>query len=295
MYNSEEESRVALRHLELAICNQEQWHRDLTRTIICRLPYHPHDVTENAHHQCLFGQWYYNDLSKNLRDYASFVAIEEVHKRMHQLAAQLLRASATKVPISPRDYDNFCNAHDRLRQQLFALKHEIENSIYNRDPLTGAESRINMFTRVQEMLELVKRCVLQCCIIIMDLDHFKAINDTYGHLIGDQMLSMAVRYTKERLRRYDMVFRYGGEEFLIIMPNSDLQTAQAVIERLRKGLATTALAHDGLTPLFATASFGIKQLDPEVSVEESVGHADKAMYAAKTAGRNRTCIWNPSK
>src|SRR5512144_3038940 len=101
MYNGEEELWAALRHLELAICNQEQWHRDLMRTIVCRLPHNPHDVAENAHHQCRFGQWYYNNLSQNLRDYASFVAIEGVHKRMHQLAAQLLRTPAIKVPISP--------------------------------------------------------------------------------------------------------------------------------------------------------------------------------------------------
>ena len=291
MYNSDEELWAALRQLEQSIYNHERWHKDLTRTIICRLPYDYHDVAENAHRQCHFGQWYYNNLSQNLRDYSAFVAIEIEHERMHQLAAQLLRASANEVSVSPNEYDHFCDALDRLRLQLLTLKREIEDSLYNRDPLTGAESRIGMLTKVREMLELVKRRVQQCCIAIMDLDHFKAINDTYGHAIGDHVLSTSVRYVKENLRPYDKVFRYGGEEFLISLPDSDLQDCPGGDRRrIREGLAAAALAHDGPEPIFATASFGITLLDPDPSVEKSIDRADKAMYAAKTAGRNRTCI-----
>jgi diguanylate cyclase (GGDEF)-like protein len=128
----------------------------------------------------------------------------------------------------------------------------------------------------------------------MDLDHFKAVNDTYGHLAGDRALAAAVHYVMEHLRPYDRVFRYGGEEFLVAMQNTDLQTGHAVIDRLREGLAGVVLAHDGARPIVVTASFGITLLDPDVSVEESIDRADKAMYAAKTDGRNRTRVWDPS-
>jgi diguanylate cyclase (GGDEF)-like protein len=96
------------------------------------------------------------------------------------------------------------------------------------------------------------------------------------------------------LRPYDKLFRYGGEEFLLSMPNTDATTGYEVVERVRQGLATMPILYDGKATLQITMSFGIALLDPDVSVEQSVDRADKAMYAAKAAGRNCTRIWDPS-
>lgn len=287
--------RVALEQLTQGIYNHEQWHKNLTRTIICRLSYDQRDVAEDAHRQCRFGQWYYNSsVSQALCHYAAFAAADAEHARMHQLAARLLRASTSEASIPANDYDNFANSLDRLRLQLYSLKREIEDSLYRHDPLTGAESRMGMLTTLRQMLEMVKRHVVQCSIAFMDLDQFKMINDSYGHLIGDQVLKASVHYVKEHMRPYDNVFRYGGEEFLISMPNTNLDVGHAAIERMREGLAATALAHEGVRPILATASFGIALLDPDVTVEDSIDRADKAMYAAKNAGRNCVRIWDPS-
>lgn len=294
MFNvSHEELQTVLRQLDQAIYSHEQWQRDMIRTLICRLPYDSRDVEESAHRQCRFGQWYYNYAPMDLRGHTSFVALDVEHERVHQLAAQLLRTSAAEsTPVSA--YDNFTNALNFLQLQLSTLKREIEDSLFNRDPLTGAESRIGMLTKLRELLALVKRRVQSCCIAIMDLDHFKDINDTHGHLIGDQVLIGLTRYVIDHLRPYDKVFRYGGEEFLICMPNTDLQIGNAVVERLREGISATAFAHDNREPLYTSVSFGITLLDPDVTVEESIDRADKAMYAAKAAGRNRSCLWDPS-
>jgi diguanylate cyclase len=289
-----EDLQAALKELGQAIYNHEQWHKDLTRTVLCRLAYDRRDVAQDAHRQCRFGQWYYSDSAQPLHAHAAFQAMGPAHEHMHQCAAQLLRFSSGEVPGSPTDYDNFSNALDRLRLQILTLKHEIEDSLYNRDTLTGAENRIGMLTKLRELLELVKRQAQECCVVIMDLDHFKRINDTHGHLIGDQVLARAVRGVKEILRPYDKVFRYGGEEFLISLQNTDVETGRAVIERLRAHLAATALAHDGSTDIVVTASFGMAQLDPAVSLEETINRADKSLLAAKALGRNRLHIWDPS-
>ena len=181
----------------------------------------------------------------------------------------------------PKDYDSFKNSLDRLRLEIDTLKREIEDSLYNRDTLTGAENRVRMLTKLRELHELVKRRVHPCGIAIMDLDHFKTINDTYGHPMGDQVLATAVRHVMTQLTPYDSVFRYGGDEFLISLPDADLQTTQAVIDRIRDGFAALAFATDRPKVIFTTASFGITQLDPEVSVEESINRADMALFAAK--------------
>lgn len=291
---SKEDLQKALQQVDNAIYGHGKWLDDLTRTIICRLPYDHRDVAEDAHRQCLFGQWYYGNAPQALRDHPSFVAIESVHCRMHQLGRRLLLASAREVSGAPMEYDSFRNAVDRLYLEIHTLKHEIEESLYNRDALTGAENRVSMLTKLRELHELVKRHVHECAVVIMDLDHFKAINDNFGHPVGDQVLAAVVQNVKLHLRPYDHIYRYGGEEFLISLPDTNLQTAQAVIERLRTGIAAFAPATAAPKAIFVTVSFGIAQLDSDVSVEESINRADAALFAAKRSGRNRACIWDPS-
>ena len=285
--------QLTLQQLGQAIYNHEQWHKELTRIIIFRLPSDRRDVAENAQRRCRFGRWYYGDVPQELRDHPGFVALEVEHESMHRFAAQVLRTLAIELSVSPSDYDNFADALERFQRGIYTLRREIEDSLHSHDPLTGAEGRMGMLTKLREALEMAKRHAEQCCIVIMDLDHFKTINDIYGHLLGDQVLAASACYVMEHVRLYDKVFRYGGEEFLIMMPRTALQASQVVIERICNGLATTVLARDDDKPIFITASFGIALLDPDVRIEKSIDRADKAMFEAKTAGRNRVCVRDP--
>jgi diguanylate cyclase len=291
---SKEEIQATLQQLDQALYNHEQWLAELNRRIICRLPYDDCDVAEDAHRKCRFGLWCYDNPPLALRDHPSFIAMAIEHHRMHQLGARLLFASAHEPSNLPKDYDNFRNALDRLRLEIDTLKREIEDTLYNRDTLTGAENRVRMLTKLRELHELVKRRVHLCGIVIMDLDHLKTVNDNYGHPFGDQVLSTSVRFVISQLRPYDSVFRYGGDEFLISLPEADLQKTQTVVDRIREGLDTLSFATDRPKAISTTASFGITQLDPDISVEESIIRADTALYAAKTSGRNTSCVWIPS-
>lgn len=295
MFNiSKEEMQTTLQQLDQALYNHEQWLAALTRTIICRLPHDDCDVAEDAHRHCRFGQWCYNKPPQSLREKPAFIAMAVEHHRMHQLGAHLLLTSAYDSPGFSKEYDAFRNSMDRLRLEIDTLKHEIEDSLNNRDALTGAENRVRMLTTLRELHGLVNRRVHPCGIVIMDLDHFKTINDKYGHLFGDEVLATSVRHVMTHLRPYDRVFRYGGDEFLITLPDADLQITQAVIERIRMGLASLAFTADRPKAISPTASFGITQLDPDVSVEESINRADIALYKAKASGRNGSGVWHPS-
>jgi diguanylate cyclase len=285
--------QAALKELGQATYNHEQWHKELTRVLVCHLPHDQRDIAADAHRQCRFGQWYYGSGVSRFGDHPAFTALALEHERMHAMAARLLQASANEPTVPPNDYENFNNALERLRLQLQELKLEIEYSLYNRDTLTGAENRVGMVTKLREQLEFVKRRVQPCSIALMDLDHFKDVNDRAGHLTGDQVLSGAVRHIKDHLRPYDRVFRYGGEEFLIVLPNTNLQTGRDIIERIRVGLSTIAVTQEAGEPLIVTASFGLTSLDPDITIEESMDRADKAMYAAKAAGRNCVRLWDP--
>jgi diguanylate cyclase len=283
---------TALKELDQAIHNHDQWQRDLTRVLVCRLPADERDVADDAHRHCRFGQWYYGIGTRRFHDHPAFTALALEHERMHAMAAKLLRASANVTAVLPSDYDAFANVIDRLQLQLQGLKHEIEETLYGRDALTGAESRLGMMTSLREQFELVRRGVQQCCICVMDLDHFKDVNDRHGHLAGDQVLAGVVRHITDHLRPYDRVFRYGGEEFLIVLPGTDLAAGRSIIERIREGLAVVALAHAAGHAVMVTASLGMTLLEPDVNIDVSMDRADQAMYEAKAAGRNCLRLWD---
>lgn len=291
---SQEQLQSILLQLEQAIYNHNQWHESLIRTMVCNLPYDRRDVSKDAHRECRFGQWYYDTAPKTLHEHPGFAAIELSHRRMHQMAAGLLTDRAHNREISLHDYDYFLNALQEVRLQIQTLKREFENLLYNRDPLTGADSRIGMLTRLREMHELVKRGIQQCCLAIMDVDHFKPINDTYGHIAGDHVLSFTANYIMGHIRPYDRLFRYGGDEFLVLFQNTGMDQGLKKVELMQKALAGSPVDYEGRRVINITVSFGVTLLYPDVPVEESLERADKALYAAKSANGNCTRAWSPS-
>lgn len=287
-----EQMRSAIEELEQAVYNHEQWAESLFGTLICRLTPDRRDVGEAPHRACRFGQWYHKSGIAALGSYPGTAEIGMEHERMHQYAASLLRSSMDGVPISIRDYERFVTALKRLRLEISTIQRELGDALYAVDPLTGTPGRVGMLTKLREQHELVKRSVHACTIAMMDLDHFKAVNDTYGHPVGDKVLIAFARYVMAHLRPYDRIFRYGGEEFLICLPDTDLQTGHGIVDRFREELASLPLEAEDKSKFHVTVSSGLALLDPDLPVERAIDRADKALYAAKAAGRNRTLAWD---
>ena len=149
-----------------------------------------------------------------------------------------------------------------------------------------------MLPTLREQKALVKRQHQHCCIAMADLDLFKKVNDRYGHKTGDTVLTAITHYLIKNLRSYDKVFRYGGEEFLLYLPFTELSHGHTMVERLRKGISAMRIPVNDKTSIHITISIGLTLLDPDDPIEESIEHADKAMYAAKSAGRNCVHIWD---
>ena len=265
---SGEQMRATLKELEQAAYNHDQWAEMLQSTLICRLPPDQRDISGDAHRMCRFGQWYYRSGVVAHEPHPGFVEIGIEHERMHQYAASLLRSSADGVPISITDYERFVSALKRMRLEVATVQRELEDALYKLDPLTGTPSRVGMLTKLREQQDLVKRKVHACAVAMMDLDLFKTINDKYGHAVGDKVLVGFARYIMAHLRPYDKVFRYGGEEFLICLPDTDLQTGLDIINRLRDELASLPFEADGKEIFHVTVSFGLTLLDPDIPVEQ---------------------------
>lgn len=285
----------ALDELQEATRDHEAWYRDLMRSIVCRTSVPTHDLEPDRHRHCGLGKWYYGRARDGLSEERAYGAIEAEHKRLHRAAARVLRAMIADEPVSTDDYDELVAGRERLRLQIDTLRHQVEAALRNRDPLTGALGRGEILPSLHEASELARRGVQHACVAFMDIDHFKEINDRHGHRAGDDVLTGAVRYVAGHLRAYDRMFRYGGDEFLLLLPGVHIEVAHKLVDRLRAGLARTVLAADEAgSPIRATASFGITPLEPDLTAEECVDRADKALLVAKAAGRNRVIRWDPS-
>jgi diguanylate cyclase len=290
----QDDMRTALVELDQALYNHDQWCEALYGTLICRLAPDGRDIDSDAHRKCRFGQWLYGPGAARLDRRPGFAEAQAEHERMHRSAATLLLAGRNGVSVAMADFERFGTALKRMRLEVLTLKRELEDALYNLDPLTGTASRIGMLTKLREQQELVKRKVHNCAVAMMDLDHFKVVNDTYGHLVGDKVLATTARFASTHLRPYDRIFRYGGEEFLICLPDADLESGRGIIERIRVELASISHETAGKPPFSVTVSFGLTLLDPDAPVEESIDRADKALYSAKLSGRNCSALWAAS-
>lgn len=159
-----------------------------------------------------------------------------------------------------------------------------ENSV--RDALTGCFTRPHALEVIDAELRRARRSQTPVSLIMFDLDHFKEVNDRYGHLCGDAVLTAVGRRMREVLRGSDLKCRYGGEEFLVLLPETPLHGARRVAETLRREIADRPVPWSG-EALTVTASFGLAQTLPgEVNVQAVIGRADQALYRAKDDGRN---------
>lgn len=175
-----------------------------------------------------------------------------------------------------------------LRQQLVEARSEAMQ-----DELTEIGNRKMFNFTIEEMiLEAQQDSEASLCLVLTDVDHFKKFNDTYGHLVGDSILRYFANIMKKLTEGKDTVCRYGGEEFVILLPNTTLKTAQRKAEEIRNTLENTHLKRkDENKPISTvTASFGVALYDGKESAEELVLRADKALYHAKGTGRNRVVL-----
>lgn len=156
------------------------------------------------------------------------------------------------------------------------------------DPLTEIYNRGAMETLVKKEIDRAKRYHLPMSFLLLDLDHFKRVNDTFGHQTGDVTLRKIVSAAAEALREHDTIARFGGEEFTVLLPDTDIASAERVAERIRKMVESTKFK-SGTSTFSVTVSIGLATLDRETDDFESlVRRADLGLYKAKQTGRNRT-------
>lgn len=167
-----------------------------------------------------------------------------------------------------------------------ALRYYVAVQTALRDPLTGAGNRIALDNALHRECQLAERYAQAVSLLVLDIDYFKQINDNYGHSVGDQVLKQVAESIRALTRGTDMTFRYGGEEFVVVLSKTDLQGAGLIAERVRRFIEAKEFDTQA-GKLRLTVSLGASTLQEKDNVKQLFDRADQALYQAKNQGRNR--------
>ncbi len=182
------------------------------------------------------------------------------------------------------------NAHDEI-VEFSAVFHDITNEkllaeLYITDPLTKLYNRAHFDESINFVAKHQRRADVDFVLALADIDYFKSINDTYGHQIGDEALIAVAKTIKNSLRENDLIARWGGEEFVIMLKNVTIEQAKTIIEKVRVNIEKQTIRND----IKVTASFGLTKYQGAEETKETFKRVDDALYEAKRAGRNRVVV-----
>ena len=158
------------------------------------------------------------------------------------------------------------------------------------DPLTGVANRRGLLERAEGMESQARRMGMPLCVVMVDIDHFKAVNDQHGHQVGDRLLAAVARALRDNIRKEDALGRVGGEEFAVVLFNATLAEGLNTAEHLRRQVGVVQVPDDKLRPMSCTVSLGVAaQATTDELLSRTLARADQALYRAKAQGRNRVC------
>lgn len=226
-----------------------------------------------------------------IESYAAAISKTEDINQLNQILGDLMKDTRGMQLDMMRSRDELAQAHKEVKEaeeKIRQLETELDqvSELVHEDHLTGTLNRRGMADAFARELSRADRLKTSLCVSLLDIDHFKRLNDTYGHDAGDEALVHLVRVTKEALRPTDVIARFGGEEFVIILPDTGMEEAVKVMTRVQRHLTKNFFMHDNQR-LLITFSAGVALRGESEGPESMISRADKALYQAKEAGRNR--------
>ncbi len=202
------------------------------------------------------------------------------------------QAEIEREEMSKQGYAHIISELARTQKETLMLKEQLQESQRKmlRDPLTGIPNRLAYEERIALEVNRFKRSKTPMCLAMWDIDHFKNVNDTYGHDAGDRVLKLLSQIITTRVRKVDMFARIGGEEFVLLMPDTGIDDALNLNDQLRTSLEDSGFNYQG-EPCPITASVGIAVIEEHDTPEQLLNKADKALYQSKREGRNRCTVY----
>lgn len=258
------------------------------KQVVCQTNLSDHMIDDFKRDDSITFRKYISQLLKNGKN-KDLDELIEAHTNYHKSVCELLLRYYKKSKINEELFNNLYYNHNRVINSLNSIINKFEFAKNQIDDLTSAWSREMFLSMVTHEYNKSKRTLSDFALVFFDIDHFKKVNDTYGHAAGDYILKNLILLTKETLRDYDIIGRWGGEEFVLLLPQTKLEEAFLVINRLKDEIEKEDFIFDK-TLIKVTCSFGIAKFDFDTSIEDTIKHADELMYQAKTTGRNKVVV-----
>jgi diguanylate cyclase (GGDEF)-like protein len=178
----------------------------------------------------------------------------------------------------------------RVNKKLEELQNKLQEQAH-RDPMTNLYNRRYFHEVSSSIFQIVQRDDHHISLIMIDIDNFKRINDTYGHAVGDEVIKKLASLLERNVRKSDIVSRFGGEEFVILLPSTDLKGAQKIASKIREAVEEILIVADESVIRF-TISLGLADIrSSDQNIEAILNRADKALYKAKESGKNRVVVY----
>lgn len=241
---------------------------------------------------CTFGKWLHGDGKTIIQNNSKYKAIETLHNNLHHFARKIHSHIGDDEHHIKITYLEKCELLSlSIGTELALLDNVIMNKQVTKDALTGALNRNVLRGVFQNQYELALATGNQFVIGVCDLDHFKKVNDTHGHVAGDRILKNFVNITKKLVRSSDIIIRYGGEEFVVILPTLGKKKGFEVLERVCKNFRDSFVDVRGKS-VYATVSIGMMEIKPQKEFKDSlldeyIMIADQQLYKAKNNGRDK--------
>ncbi|HCW3138492.1 TPA: diguanylate cyclase [Citrobacter freundii] len=283
MMRNTKEIDTILIELNKSIDAHYKWLVTMFRCVVSLDVTQPDIMGENSHCVCRFGQWLNNQSRYNEDDCSYVSKINATHEKMHLLGKELLLAIVEKRS-HPWHFDSFQDALLAFTSSVMDYKIYLLNIRSNIDVLTGLPGRRMLDESFDR--QLLDAEPLNLYILLLDIDRFKYVNDTYGHLVGDVVLRALASNLLSWTRYDEVAYRYGGEEFIIIIrTKTDEQACQAGL-RLCRLIGQKKIPYAD-REIGITVTAGITRVQPGETLDTALGRADRAMYQGKQTGRNR--------
>jgi len=293
MSNLPAETDTFIAELDAAVEAHMNWTRRIMRCVVLRSTPGDDVLDLQAHTLCHFGGWFKANLSHfEMLDAPSAARVEAVHQTMHDAIRSICSDVMNGQAGREADLEAFEQSQSELLGLLARFKTLILSKAVRRDPLTQLPLRYGIENDFILYQKEVRRNRTLLYVVIIDVDNFKPINDTYGHPVGDQVLCHLANTLKQSLRGDEPLYRYGGEEFLWLLKCKSATEARQSARRVLAIVGTTPVPIDGEV-LRLTVTMGMALAGEQEDLASAIKRADLALYEGKREGRNRFVIAEP--
>jgi diguanylate cyclase len=285
------ETEIFIAELDAAVEAHMEWTRRILRCAVLRTAPDKDVLDPLAHTLCRFGVWFMaNQGHFEALDAPAARRVEAAHRTMHDAIRSICAHVMSGQPGRNADLEDFEQSQSELIGLLANFKTLILSSAVRSDPLTGLPLRYGIENDFALYQKEARRNRTQLYVVMVDVDHFKRVNDTYGHPVGDKVLCHLVGTLKGTLRSNEPLYRFGGEEFLWLLKCKSADEAEQSARRVLTTIGTTPVPITDNKSLTLTVTLGLARVGESEDLASAISRADLALYEGKENGRNRFVV-----